>query len=87
MPMAYAIMPVGKKQWVARKGSKTPGSWNYRGFLFRFGRVAYALGWLPLLVIIVQPFADVVGYYTSHNRDNKSSEYISRRSAPLSLPV
>ena len=36
-------------------------------FLFRFGRVAQSLGWLPF-TIPIQLFANIVGDYTYHNR-------------------
>nr|DAL14888.1 MAG TPA_asm: hypothetical protein [Bacteriophage sp.] len=48
--------------------SKSPGGTNSGAFLFRLGRVAYSLGWLPLLISI-QPFANVVGNYTRQNRE------------------
>jgi hypothetical protein len=48
--------------------AKSPGGRNSGAFLFRCGKVAYALGWLPLF-ISVQPFADVVGDYTCQDRE------------------
>ena len=47
---------------------KSPGVATSGAFLFRCGKVAYALGWLPLF-ISVQPFADVVGDYTCQDRE------------------
>ena len=48
--------------------AKSPGVATSGAFLFRCGKVAYALGWLPLF-ISVQPFADVVGDYTCQDRE------------------
>ena len=53
------------------------------GFLFRFGKVAYSLGWLPSLIISIQPFAYVVGNYTRHNRNDKRYESIYKSTPPF----
>ena len=45
---AYAIMPVGKMIKVLKRYAKSPGGRDSGAFLFRFGKVAYALGWLPV---------------------------------------
>lgn len=87
IPYAYVIVCVGKVVSNFYKSTKAPRVRTSWGFLFRFGRVAYALGWLPLLVISIQPFAYVVGDYTCHNGENERSEYVSYKSTPLSLPV
>ena len=58
-----------------------------RVFYSVFGRVAYALGWLLLLFIPVQPFADEVANHTCRNRDNKSDEKISHMTTLLPVPI
>ncbi len=67
--------------------NENPGDGGLQGFLFRFGRVAYALGWLLLLLISVQPFADEVANHTCRNRDNKSDEKISHMTTLLPVPI
>ena len=56
--------------------AKSPGVATSGAFLFRCGKVAYALGcyaaylsFLSSLFISVQPFADVVGDYTCQDRE------------------
>lgn len=41
---AYAIIPLGKNDESAHLAREDPSRGNYWGLLFRFGRVAYALG-------------------------------------------
>ena len=43
-PKAYAIMSLGRNVESAHLARKDPSSGYYWGLLFRFGRVAYALG-------------------------------------------
>ena len=48
--------------------AKSPGVATSGAFLFRCGKVAYALGWLP--PIYLRPaIADVVGDYTCQDRE------------------
>ena len=83
--MVYVIMLTGK--WIEcihdDTQTKTLSTPNTEGFLFRFGKVAYALGWLPL-VFLIQPLAYVVGYYTCHNRKNKWIEHFHDNTPPFS---
>lgn len=56
---------------VSKRYSKKPQSCSSGAFLFRLGWVAYSQGWLPVLFISVQPFANIVGNYTRHNREKE----------------
>ena len=42
-------MPRQNEMSDLQKSTKTPSTANTEGFLFRLGRVAYALGWLPII--------------------------------------
>lgn len=77
MLKAYAIICLGKNDMsVPLEQQKTHES-RPRGFFYSvLARVAYALGWLPILSITIQPFADIVGNYTRHDRDDKRYKYI-----------
>ena len=71
MPNAYAIMPVGKNDRSAiDTQTKTPTVAAVGVFYSVLG------GWLIpqadyRLLVSIQPFANVVGDYTCHNRDKK----------------
>lgn len=79
-------MPRQKRYECSIGATKNPRGANSWVFLFRFCKVAYALGWLPILVIAIQPFANVVGNYTRHDRNDKRYEYI-HEATPPSVPV
>ena len=57
------------------------------GIFIPFRQGGLILRLVAFVCIFVQPFADVVANYTSQNRDNKSSEYIFRKSTLPSVPV
>ncbi len=83
----YDIIAVGKSSEYVHRTAKTPRGANSGGFLCLFWR-----RWLIPQVgcrqlFSVQPFANVVGNYTCHNRNKKSSEHIIHRTAPLPVPV
>ena len=83
---AYAIMSVGKKDVSAHSEQQKTPELRPLGFFYSvFCKVAYTLGWLPL-ILIVQPFTNIVGNYTCHDRENKSYK-VFRKSTLLSVPV
>lgn len=65
--------------------AKSPGVATSGAFLFRCGKVAYALGCYRLF-ISVQPFADVVAT-TLAKTESKKDENILMVAHPLSVPV
>ena len=62
--------------------NETPGSVrDFRGFLFRLCKVAYAFR-LLLSVVSVQPFANVVANYIRRNRNKKCGDYFAHETSP-----
>ena len=87
MLSAYAIICLGKNDMSVPSEQQKTHEVATRGFFYSvLARVAYALGWLPILVIAIQPFANIVGNYTCHDRNDKRYEYI-HEATPPSLPV
>lgn len=69
MPKAYAIMPVGEKDMSAHVAQRKAPEVATLGLFY-----SVLGGWLKpkagyQLFLSVQPFADVVGNYTSQNRE------------------
>ena len=62
--------------------NENPGSVpDFRGFLFRLCKVAYAFR-LLLPVVSAQPFADVEANYTRHDRNKKCGKYFLHDTSP-----
>ena len=76
-------MPVGKKDESAHCGTQKAPELRPPGlFLFRCGKVAYALGCYRLF-ISVQPFADVVATTLAKTESKKDEKYTHGGTPPF----
>ena len=69
--LTYAIMPIGKVKSDFYKSAKPPRVRTSWGFLFHFLQGGLSPRLIAFLIISIQPFANIVGNYTCHNRNDK----------------